>query len=424
MKSRTGFLKLIVLHLLYKFTYVFTEQLNIDRKFCTILNIGTMKQFTLLTIIIIMFLISCNPDNDILLTPETQPNYFTFKGQVGAIDNSTLASLDNNLIVCGNNDNNLFILKITKQGKQIWRNDFSAGYNSYASGISEVNGNIFICGSSTKELSGSNSDVLLIKINSSGDTIWTRTYGGVDADYGKNIISTSDGNLLIAGKTESFGAGTFGDIYLLKLNTDGEILWTMSYPDQDQEVPFHLFETKNGEYLVTGTNEDNNQYRELYLLKISSAGQLVWNKKIGPPTWKWGYSTIEIQSGDLLTCGKHTSNGFNKVLAVKTNSQGKVIWEKEFGINNLSEEGCSIKQNYDGTFTIAGRSFDQSTGLTDLILLKIDQNGDLVWRKIIEKLSFQSGINLIKDSNDGNIITGSYNDNAIMIRVDSNGIFK
>jgi hypothetical protein len=382
-----------------------------------------MKQIAII-ILMILFLASCKKDKDNPPTTELQANYFTFSGEIGANDNSTLVSNDDNLIICGNSGSNLTIIKITKTGIPIWRNDFGAGNSSSASGVTELSGDIFICGRTSRNYSTSKMDVLLVKSNSLGDTLWTKTYGGVETDYGTNIIATSDGNILIAGKTESFGAGSHGDFYLVKVNTSGDTLWTASYPDQDQEVPFHLMETKNGEYLITGTNEDNNQYRELYLLKVSATGQLVWNKKIGPPTWKWGYSTIELTNGDLLTCGRHTASGYSQVLLVKTDNTGNVIWEKEFGANNLSEEGNSVKQNNDGSFTITGTCIDITKGLIHVILLKVDQNGNQLWLKKFGNSSIDKGANLIKDNNDDNIITGNSNGQIFMTKLDSNGVFK
>ena len=388
------------------------------------LKICSMKNLYILLTLILFY--SCKKDKEPEpITPETSPTYFTFGGQIGTYDNSTLVSTDNNLIICGNSGTNLSVLKISKAGSQIWRKDFAAGNGSTTSGITETSSQeIFICGKSARNYSIMKNDVLLIKTNSTGDTIWSKTYGGTESEYSTNVITTSDGNILIAGKTESFGAGTFGDIYLIKVNTNGDTLWTRNYPDQDQEVPFHLMETQNGEYLVTGTNEDNSQYRELYLLKVDLNGTQVWNKKIGPPTWKWGFSTIELSNGNLLTCGQHSETGFSQVLLVKTDNIGNVIWEKEFGESNLSEQGNSIKQNSDSSFNITGSSFDVSSGLSYIILLKVDASGNKIFLKKFGGSSGESGVNLIKDSNDDNIITGNYNGNIFMTKTDSNGTFK
>jgi hypothetical protein len=383
----------------------------------------TLKQ--ILIFVLAFFLItSCKNDKDTTPAPGIQPAFFTFNGQIGTLDNSTFISIDSNLIICGNTGDNISILKITMSGAQVWRKDFGAGSGSVASGIVASGSNeLFICGKTYRNYSTNRGDVLLIKTTSGGDTIWTKTYGGSDDEYGTNIIATSDGNLLVSGKTESFGAGSSGDLYLIKVNTNGDTLWTRSYPDEGQEIPFHLLETQNGEYLVTGVNEDNTNPNELYLLKVSAGGGKVWNKKIGPATWKWGFSTIELSNGDLLTCGKHTTNGYSQVLLVKTDNLGNVIWEKEFGDSHLSEQGNSIKQNADGTFIITGFSFDAAYGQTSIILLKVDQSGNQLWLKMFGGPE-GGALNLIKDANDDNIITGNYNESIFMTRTDNNGNYK
>src|SRR5690554_4345901 len=375
-------------------------------------------------ILTLVLLSSCKKDEKEKSSVQTTPTYFTFDGKIGTNDNSTIASNDNNLIICGNSGNNISIIKITKTGNEIWRNDFDAGNMSEAYSLVQTsNDDLFICGSTFRNSSNTGQDILLVKMNSSGDTIWTKTYGGNESDYGNNIISTSDGNLLIAAKTESFGAGAFGDIYLLKINFNGDTLWTKSYPDQDQEVPFSLLETSDGGYLVTGTNEDNSNDRGLYLLKVNSDGEKLWDKTFGAGLWKWGFSTIELANGDLLTCGQHTTSGYSQVLVLKTDNQGNAIWEKEYGEDNLSERGNSIKENNDGTYTITGSSYDVNTMQDDIIIFKIDQSGNQDWFKKFGSAESDWGVNLIKDTNDDNIITGDYNGSMFMAKVDKDGDF-
>lgn len=382
-----------------------------------------MKTFILVSLLFLVGLSSCKKEKNSSSGPP--PNYFTFSGQIGSNDNSTCFSNDGNLLICGNLSDNLSVLKITKTGSQIWRTDFNAGSISSAYGITEKNGDVFICGKTLRNYNSNRADVLLVKVSASGDTLWTKTYGSVENDYGNNIIGTSDGNLVIAGKTEGFGAGTFGDLYLIKVDSDGNVLWEASYPDPDQESPFHLLETQNGEYLVTGTNEDNGQNRELYLLKVNASGQQLWAKKIGPPTWKWGLSTIETSTGEFITCGYHTVDHQNQVLLVKTDNLGNIVWEKEYGKDGFgnSEQGNSIKENTDGTFTITGSVWDLTAEQRRILLIKTDPNGELIWLKKFTDFYDATGANLLKDNND-NIITGNRNGNIFMIRTNSDGVYK
>lgn len=387
-----------------------------------------MKKIITFIIISLFVLNACKKNTT---DPEkNEPTYYSFNGTIGTNDNSTVVSSDDNLVICGNSNDKISLIKVTKSGEIVWRNDFYTGNMSTASGLIETeNGDFFICGHTYRNWDVSKIDILLVKTNKDGDTLFTRTYGGTESDYGRCIKKTSDGNIIIAGKTESIGAGSSGDICLIKLDYNGDTLWSRIYADPGQEFPFHLLETKNGEYLITGTNEDNTNPREIYLLKVDANGTKLWSKKIGPPTWKWGYSTIELSNNDLIICGQHTIGGYSQVLVVKTDKLGNTIWEKEFGEDRISEKGNSIKQNSDKSYTITGSSYDVNTMQDDIILLKIDEMGNQIWFKKFGSSESDWGINLIKDTNDDNIITGDYNigdygGSIFMTRTDKDGNFK
>ena len=125
-----------------------------------------------------------------------------------------------------------------------------------------------------------------------------------------------------------------------------------------------------------------------------------------------------------MNCGQYNYGGYSQVLVIKTDNQGNSIWEKEYGDANLSEKGNYIKQNIDGTYTITGSSYDVTTMQDDIIILKIDQNGNQSWFKKFGSTASDWGINLIKDTNDDNIITGDYNGSIFMTKTDKDGNFK
>ena len=371
----------------------------------------------------LLLVASCKKDQGNEPTPTVAaPSYHLFNGDIGTSDNSTLVTGDDNLLICGTPGFGFSLLKVTKAGSQLWRKDLDADPGGYAIGLAQTADQaVFLCSTTARNYAAMQMDVLLVKTDPNGDTLWTRTYGGSESDYGIQVIATADGNVLIAGTTNSFGAGPFGDILLIKVNADGDTLWTRSYPDPDQETAFHLLETQNGEYLVTGTNESGGP-RELYLLKVGADGGQLWSRTIGPG-WKWGYSSIELPNGDLVTCGQRTTNGYTQVLLVKTNNLGSVIWEREFGDATLSEQGYSLKLDMDGGFTITGESFDVIAQQTSVLLLKVNMDGEQAYLKRFGSTTSR-GMNLIKDANDDNLITGNYQDQIFLTRTDSDGTFK
>jgi hypothetical protein len=94
-------------------------------------------------------------------------------------------------------------------------------------------------------------DVYLIKTNASGDPLWTRTYGGTNHDWGNSVQQTSDGGYIIAGQTLSFGAGNW-DVWLIKTNASGDTLWTRTYGGPDADKGNSVQQTTDGGYIVAG----------------------------------------------------------------------------------------------------------------------------------------------------------------------------
>jgi len=387
--------------------------------------------FILLTLIILS---GCKKNESEPEEPiNTEPIYSTFDGSIWKNDNSTIVTSDNNLIISGNAnyDHYWSLIKITKTGEELWRSDFPSGdrWNNGCALTEAEGGFLFACGITHRNDHISGVDILLVKTKPNGDTLWSKTYGKSDYDYGQSIIETSDGNLLIAGGTGGNDSIPPGDLYLMKLNYDGDTIWTKTYADQSQQGARHLLETQNGEYLITGTSQDNDNPNELYLLKVDTNGTKVWDRKIGSPTGKYGHSTIELSNDDLVICGYHSggTEGNSQVLVVKTDNLGNTIWEQEYGVSNTSEIGNSIKLNLDGSYTITGSSIDK-TGweLEDIILLKIDQTGNQVWFKKFGEPETDRGRNLIKDTNDDNLITGDFGWSGpiFLTRTDKDGNFK
>lgn len=387
-----------------------------------------MKQLNLLGILLLSFT-ACKKEKtqaDPAATSQADPiaTYHTFTGELAQNGNSTCPSADGNFLICATIGSDLSILKTTKSGTQIWQKNFYTGTQSNASSITQLNGEIFVCGTTSRNYGSKRFDVLLVKATSSGDTLWTKTYGSNRDDSGTSIIATSDGNILIAGTTYGFGASNtpYSDVYLIKVDPDGNILWETGYTDIHEEIAFNLIETQNGEYLVTGTNRDDNSstYGEIYLLKVSASGLQIWNKSIGE-YGKWGFSTIETTSGDLVICGVKFILT-QQIVAVKTDHLGNVIWEQEYGSTKhlVYERGYAVKQNPDGSFTICGSVYNEKL---KILLLKIDENGNQIWMKAFNDQYDGEALNLFKDGDD-NILTGNRNDGIFLTRTDGNGNYK
>ncbi len=376
-----------------------------------------------------MFFSACKKENKTVANESTGPNsntteitptVYEYNGFPRASDNCWLLTKDSSLVF-GGVFNAACFFKTSKKGQLTWWHDYTFGKTGEFCGVAETSTqDLFFCGSTTI---GSNTQVLLVKTNSKGDTIWSKTYGSGEVDRGSQIIRTKDDNLLLCGYTYKAKNG-FADIYLIKVNQNGDTLWTMFYPDQDQELPFSAIQTQNGEFLITGSNSDNGQPGQVYLLKVGATGAKLWDKKMGPADWYWGRGAVELTTGDLMICGKHTSSGNDNILLIKTDAAGNAYWTKEFGNTDLNEEALSIVKNQDGTLSLTGSSGTTTYNDTRVVFLKVDADGKQILYTTFNDLTMKSGYEIIKDSNDDNILTGVSKSGVFFTRTDKDGKYK
>jgi hypothetical protein len=248
--------------------------------------------------------------------------------------------------------------------------------------------------------------VFLVTIQSAfgqiGDTLHVYTYGGIQDDYARQIISTNDSGFIVVGTTASFGNGNT-DVYVVKLDSNGRKIWTKVYGTSAVEWGYSIRQTYDQGYIITGfTNQMVANGYDVYLLKIDSAGTFNWQKSIGGTDWDFGYALDLAPDSGFIICGKSYSytNGGSDVFIVKTDSNGTINWQKNYG-GTLDESGNAIIKNRDNSYFITGETNSFGTGDKDLYALKINSSGDTLWTKIFGTTKFDAayGVDTTLDSN-------------------------
>jgi hypothetical protein len=141
------------------------------------------------------------------------------------------------------------------------------------------------------------------------DTLWTKTYGGVDREQVFTIKQLGDNCFAAVGFTASFGAGNF-DVWLLKLDSLGDTLWTRTYGGLEPDVCYSLHQMQNGGYLLCGkTGSYGAGLYDLYLICTDSIGDTLWTKTYGGVNHDWGFSMQPISCGRFIIGGWTESFG-------------------------------------------------------------------------------------------------------------------
>ena len=243
------------------------------------------------------------------------------------------------------------------------------------------------------------SDVYLIKTSSVGDTLWTRTYGGNGSDVGTCVQQTTDGGYIVTGFTQSYGDSS-GDVYLLKIDSKGDTLWTRTFGGDRYDIGFSICPTTDNGYIIVGfTNSYGDGIGNAYIIKTDSIGDVVWTKMLEGLI---AYSISQTSDGNYIV----TCSGDGDIHVYKIDSSGNTIWRRIYGTNESYDVGKYIRQTADGGYIITG-----STQLLEseqyVYLIRTTSSGDTIWTKRIGPEGGYSCGNSVQQTDDGGyIITG------------------
>jgi Putative Ig domain/Beta-propeller repeat len=412
---------------------------------------------------------------------DTNGNIYT-TGTFRGVDTDFDPSTGGTLPLTSNGGNDVFVSKLNSSGNIVWAKSFggSADEQSYSIAV-DGSGNVYTTGyfqgtnvdfdpgNGTTNLTSASvghSDIFVSKLDSSGNLVWAKSFGGSLNDEGRSIAVDGSGNVYTTGFFEDinvdFDPSAGGilrlssngnkDVFVSKLDSSGNLVWAKSFGNRADDFGLSIAVDGSGNVYTTGffaeENVDfdpstggtlpltSNGANDVFVSKLNSDGNLVWAKSFGKSEDDEGRSIAVDGSGNVYTIGYFagtnvdfdpstggilplTSAGLGDVFVSKLNSNGNLVWAKSFGGSD-DDDGRSIAVDGSGNVYTTGSfkeiaDFDPGLGilnltsssLDDIFVSKLDTNGILVWAKRIGGNIYETGYSIVGDSS-GNVYTTGY----------------
>lgn len=295
----------------------------------------------------------------------------------------------------------LYLVKTDESGHLQWAKSYGEddGYEIGHSVLQTNDGGYIVIGE-TSNFGQGGLDIFLIRTNSIGDTLWTKAVGKSNIDVGNSIIETTDGGFILTGKTGGVAAVTGYDIVLIKMDDEGNILWSKTYGGTNHEYAESVEQTTDGGYIIAGYGSSFGSGNwDVFLIKTNDSGNIIWSKTYGSQYPDYGYSVKQtLDEGYIIVGVTAGENSWNAYL-IKTDQLGNVSWSKTYdGAQSLY--GNSVQQMTDGGYIIAGDVY------LGALLIRTTETGVPLWTKAYAGRGDATGKSVVLSDDGGFAITG------------------
>ena len=318
-----------------------------------------------------------------------------------------------------------FLLKADALGQTQWTRTLSreAGDILYSDFAECPDGGFMISGWTRPSSDVRAADLLLVRTDDAGDTLWTRWIGGAGKQSLGYLTKAEDGGYLLTGFISLVVAETT-DVYLVKVDSDGFTQWERSYHVGDPAWGTKAGELADGGYFVAGATEHPaNLNRDYVLIRTNESGDTLWTRVYSLGSDDLQAAAHTPADGGFILVGTADLGIWSEYLSVmyivKTDADGDILWTRSFGHVGCADGAYALQLMPDGGYMIGGATqwleYEAPLdSLHDVYVIRLDANGDSLWSLEFEDDGHVADCRSISTTSDGGYVLACLYGTAIL----------
>jgi hypothetical protein len=271
----------------------------------------------------------------------------------------------------------MYLVKTDANGDTLWTKNYGGAGTEYCKSVQQTTDGGYIISGSTF-VGGSDVDLYLVKTDANGAVLWTQTYGGADSDLGGSVEQTTDGGYVFIGSTRPGGGVTARDVYLVKTDANGIATWTETYGTvADNDEGIRVEQTPDGGYILASTSWVTGVGNNVVLTKVDALGVVDWNQSYGSGNY-YNIESLLQTNGPIADHGYvvvgNLDNGDNYIF--RTSGSGIMMWNNvRSNVNNSFADAVVVNNGY-AVVGYQGENWSNPNSQEYVFLLKMDTLGD------------------------------------------------
>lgn len=329
----------------------------------------------------------------------------TFVRAIGGTESESGASVvvteDGGYMVAGltteRGDFAIYLIRLDSLGDTLWTKTHNRGNQDMAYSIDRTQDGGYVITGSTNVYAENGIDVLLMKTDSEGDTLWTKSYGCCGRGY--EVRTLDDGGFLIAAmRWSSFPL--VNHFYLIRTDSNGDSLWTFSYVGPTRSLSEGVALTDDGGCIAVGSIATSFNVNDIFAVRVGADGDTVWTRAYAGAGNETGHSITATTDGNFVLGGR----GGRGFYLIKIDAEGDTLWTRDFD----GGASCSaVAATSDGGVLAAGRTTHIGSSRYDALVLKVNAAGTKIWSGTVGGTSYDQASSVVPTVDGGCFLVGS-----------------